>query len=219
MLLSTSWRSKTALLLAVGIASTATFPMWLTVPAIASEKPDLIVQRFPQSVQLTVPAGTIIPVRLEEAERIVVTPDETASVTLTVADDIRSDAGTVAIRAGSQIEGELRPTRRGTQFVAEELITRNRQFPINATSQVFTETQTIDRRSNPDILRGALIGAAAGAVISKIFGGIDLGGVLTGAGLGAVGSLLLRGSEEVEVVVIEPETDLDLTLQSDFVLR
>jgi DNA-binding transcriptional regulator LsrR (DeoR family) len=74
----------------------------------------------------------------------------------------------------------------------------------------------ITEESDPDILRGAAIGAAAAAVLSEIFGSIDVIEVLGGAGLGALAEILLSGSEEVEVVVIEPATDLDLTLQSEF---
>ncbi len=66
---------------------------------------------------------------------------------------------------------------------------------------------------------GAAIGAAAAAVVADIFGGIDLGEVLGGAGIGAIAGLLLRGRNEVEVVVVNPDTDLDLTLQSDLRLN
>jgi hypothetical protein len=179
------------------------------------------------SSQVRITAGNLVPVRYEDAEKIVVLPDETAPVTLSVATAIRTARGTVIIPQGSLIEGELRPIYAedddeepvGTQFVAETLV-----FPsgvrqsVDAVSDVITETETITRRSDPDILRGAAIGAAAAAVLAEILGDIDFIEVLAGAGLGALASVLLRGREEVDVVVIYPETDLDLTLQSDFVL-
>lgn len=204
--------------MALGITSTAVVPILISASAMASNEPYMVGQLISQfSQQLRVPAETVIPVRYDEAERIIVKPDETAPVTLTVAEDIRSDSGTIVIPAGSQIEGELQPAEGGTQFVSEELIftSSDQRLPIDATSAVITETQTITEKTDPDILEGAAIGAAAGAVIGEIFGGIDLGEVLGGAGIGAIASLLLRGEEEVEVVIIEPETDLDLTLQSD----
>jgi hypothetical protein len=217
MLISKRWQSRTALFMALGMASVATLPALLAAPAAANE-PYLVGQLFPQTTRLVVPVGTVIPVRYEEAERIIVTPDETASVTLIVAQDVRSSAGTVLIPAGSEIEGELQPNGGGTQFVSEEItLTSGQTLPIEATSEIITDTQVITEDTDPDILRGAVIGAAAAAVLSEIFGSIDLGEVLAGAGLGALGSLLLGGGEEeVEVVIVEPETDLDLTLQSEF---
>lgn len=211
------WQSRTALLIALGITSTAAVPIVISAPAMASKDPYVVGQRLPRSSRLLVPAGTTIPVRYDQAERIIVTPDETSPVTLTVAEDIRSNNGIIVIPAGSQIEGELQPTEGGTQFVSGDLILTNteQRLPINATSTVITETETITEKSNPDILKGAAIGAAAGAVIGEIFGGIDLGEVLGGAGVGAIASVLLRGEKEVEVVNIDPETDLNLTLQSD----
>jgi hypothetical protein len=221
MLISRQWYSKAALLMALGITTTAMTPIFTATSATASIEPYLVGQLFPPSQGVVIPAGEVIPVRLEEAEKIIVTPEETAEVTLTVARDIRSNAGTVLIREGSQIAGELRPTREGTQFVAQELILAgsDRTLPIEATSDPITDTEIIDERTDPDFLRGALIGAAAGVVLSEIFGDVDFIDILAGAGVGTLAELLLRGSEEVEVVVIEPDTDLDLILESDLVLN
>lgn len=220
MILSQHWRSGTALAIALGLTSAAASPL-LMAGSVAASEPRLYAQIFSQSYNVGLEEGTIIPVRYDEGERIVVLPDETAPVTLTVAEDIRSNRGTVIIPAGTRIVGELRPDDDGTRFYAEELVYTNndRSFPIDATSTVITERETITRDSDPDILRGAVIGAAAGAVLGEIFGSIDFLEVLGGAGVGALASVLLRGSEEVEVIVVNPETDLDLTLQDSFVLR
>ena len=226
MLINHRWQSKTALLMALGIISTGIIPIVTAAPATAGVDSLSIAQIFrgprPNTIpnreidDTTITAGNEIPVRYDEAERIIVTPDETAPVTLTVAGNIRSASGRLLIPAGSTIEGELRPTEDGTQFVAESLILRgsDQSLPIDATSEIITNTETISEESGPDILKGAAIGAAAAAVIAEIFGGIDIVEVLGGAGLGTIASLLLRGSEEVEVVVIEPDTDLDLTIES-----
>lgn len=98
------------------------------------------------------------------------------------------------------------------------IIRRNRdqRFPIEATSQIITRTETINEKTSRDVLKGAAIGAAAGAVLSEIFGDIDLGEVLAGAGVGALASVLQGKKEkEVEVVVVDPQRDLDLTLEED----
>lgn len=222
MLISHHWQSRTALLMALAMTSAATAPILISAPAMAGFEPYVVGQLFPQqSSQVAIPADTTIPIRYDKAERIIVTPDETAPVTLTVAADIRSRDGRLLIPAGSQVEGELRPAEGGTQFFAQQLILRNsnQRLPIDATSQVITETETLNKKSSPNILRGAAIGAAAAAVVSEIFGDIDLGEVLAGAGVGTLAELLLRGRrKEAEVSVIEPETDLDLTLQDELVL-
>ena len=121
---------------------------------------------------------------------------------------------------GSEINGELRPVDGGTQYVAKNvtLTRRNRdqRFPIEATSQIITRTETINEKTSRDVLKGAAIGAAAGAVLSEIFGDIDLGEVLAGAGVGALASVLQGKKEkEVEVVVVDPQRDLELTLEED----
>ncbi|HEY9646356.1 MAG TPA: twin-arginine translocation signal domain-containing protein [Chroococcidiopsis sp.] len=226
MFLSKRWQSRAALLMTAGIASTAGLPLLWAQSAIAQPRPVQpvqpvqIAQLFSQPAQVRVAAGTPILVRYQNAEKIVVLPDETSPITLTVAEDVRSPRGTVVIPAGSQIEGELRPSDGGTQFVAETVIfpESDRRLPISATSNVITETETINRRSNPDFLKGAAIGAAAAAVLSEVLGDIDFIEVLAGAGLGALASVFLRGRREVEVVVVYPDTDLNLTLQDEFVL-
>lgn len=224
MLISNRWQSKTALFAALGMASTIAAPVLLSTPAVANSQSYLIGQTFPRtSSSRLVPAGTTIPVEYDK-EKIIVKPDETAPVTLTVAQDISADSERVVIPAGSRIEGELRPAEGGTRFVAKELIiksgSRTQRFPIDATSEVITDREVITEKTNPDILKGAAIGAAAGAVLAEIFGDIDLGEVLAGAGVGALASTILGGrkEKEVEVVVVRPEQDLDLTLQEDLVL-
>lgn len=163
-------------------------------------------------------AGTIIPTQYEK-DKIVVTPTETADLTLEVAEDVRSARGVVVIPAGSEIKGELRPVSGGTQFVAEELILANGdRYPLNATSEVIDRREVITRRSDPRWFEGVAIGAVAASILGEIFGDIELWQVLGGAGVGALGSLLIRNREEVEVIVVDPATDLDLELQSNLQL-
>jgi hypothetical protein len=223
------WQSATATALTMGMAA-AMLPL-IMVPLMATpsraETAPRMAQLLQQRLQYRLPAGTVIPVRYDEAERIILKPDETVDVTLIVAADVRSPStNRVVIPAGSTITGELRPEEAGTQFVSETITLRQERLlddgeeaeaqAIDAVSDVITDTQVITEESDPDILRGAAIGAAAAAVLSEIFGSIDVIEVLGGAGLGALAEILLSGSEEVEVVVIEPATDLDLTLQSEF---
>jgi hypothetical protein len=69
-------------------------------------------------------------------------------------------------------------------------------------------------------LKGAAIGGAAAAALSGLTGDkkISILEVLGGAGAGAAGGLVL-GRKKVDVVVINPNTDLALKLRSDLALR
>ena len=178
-------------------------------------------RRGPSSVA-RIPAGTLIPIEYEKAEKVVVTPDESMRLRLTVTRDIRDFQGRVVIPFGSQIEGELRPVTNGTQFFAEQLIIGDRRrFPINAISGVVTDTEEITKGASAgDILKGAAVGGGAAALLSAVLGDKVLATerILIGAGLGALGGVLL-GREEGEVFVIYPEDDLGLRLRSDFMLR
>ena len=218
MLLPKRWRSGTALTLTMTLVSTLAIPLVFIKPATAL--PNQVAQRFPDTWRNSVPSGTEIPITYEK-DKIVVTPTETAPVKLTVARDITTSGGTVLIPEGSIIEGELRPASDGTQFVAKNLVIAGQttKNPIDATSGIITRRETITKRSDPKILQGAAIGGAAAAVLSEIFGRINILQVLGGAGLGALASVLVRNRQEVEVIVVNPQEDLNLTLQSDFVLR
>ena len=171
--------------------------------------------------RIVIPAGTTIPLEYEK-DKILVTKEETIPITLTVAANIRDRSRNILIPYGTEVEGEIRPVSTGSIgsiFVAEELIFPDgtRQF-INARSEPVTRTETVNRGTDAgDILKGAAIGAAAAAVLSEIFGDISVGEVLGGAGLGAIAGLLLGGNE-VELVSIDPNRDLDITLDSDLIL-
>ena len=178
-------------------------------------------QRTPVNIPNTIPPGFVIPVEYEE-EKILVTPEETVPVTLLVAANIRDSRRNTLIPFGSEILGQIEPSQdeSGSLFVAQEIV-----FPdgttqsIEAESDVVTRRETIKKGANAgDILKGAAIGGAAATVLSEIFGDIDFLEVLGGAGAGAVAGLLLGGNE-AELVSIDPNNDLDLTLLDTLALR
>ncbi|MEO0405861.1 MAG: hypothetical protein AAF289_00775 [Cyanobacteria bacterium P01_A01_bin.135] len=235
------WRSMTAALTATGVISAAiasvmgqaavaqSLKAQLEAQPTASAVPSTMrVSQLFDSARATLSAGTPIDTLYEETdddgnrvERVVVLPDETAPLSLTVARDVRSTAGTVVIPAGSTIEGELRPLEDdavGTQFFSEEVTLPNgERYDIDAISAPITRTEIITEESDRDFIKGAVIGGAAAAVLAEILGDIDILEVLGGAGLGALGILIFGGGDEdVEVVVVEPEQDLDVALQSAF---
>lgn len=224
MLKAKKWQSKTAFLLALTVSLGAGLPVLISGPVAAQSGGSGRQWNAPRNTQnnrVAVPSGTVIAVNYEK-DKVVVTKDETAPLTLMVSRDITSNSGTILIREGSQIVGELRPVGGGSQFIAKELVLQNgRRFPLNARSKIVTRTETIEEGASVgSVLQGAAIGAAAATAISAITGdrAIATEEVLGGAGLGAIGGLLL-GRKKVDVIVINPNTDLALTLRSDLALR
>ena len=217
MITSQKWRSATAAIFALGITVVTSAPLVIATPAEAQ-------QRISQFDSIRIPSGSVIPVRYEK-DKIVVTREETAPLTLEVAQDIRTAQGRVLIPAGSQIVGELRPVRRGnqigTQFVARELIISRRQrYRIDGNSGIITRTERVQKGAGGgSVLEGAALGAAA-AALGGITGdkAIATEEVLGGAGIGALAGVLL-GRRSVDVIVIRPEQDLSVRLRSDLVLR
>ena len=171
---------------------------------------------------IVIPAGATIPLEYDK-EKILVTKEETIPITLTVAANIRDRSRNTLIPYGTEVTGQIEPARNGevgSIFVADELIFADgtSQF-INARSQTVTSTETVSKGKDAgDVLKGAAIGAAAATALSAIFGDISVGEVLGGAGLGAIAGLLLGGNE-VELVSIDPQQDLHITLDSDLALR
>jgi hypothetical protein len=171
--------------------------------------------------RLVIPAGTPISVEHDKAEKIIVAPNETMPLTLKVSRDVMTPlGGRTLIPKGSRIIGELRPIDGGAQFVARELVRSvGPSLELDATSDVVTTTEEIRRGSDKNsILEGALIGAAAASILSEIFGDIDLLEVIVGGGVGAATGAIL-GRKETTVVVIEPDRDLTLTVNSDLVIH
>lgn len=170
---------------------------------------------------VTIPSGTTIPVKYDQAERILVAKEEKAPLTLVVGQNVVTRDGTVLIPAGSQVVGELQPAEGGSQFVARELVlSTGQRYQLNATSEVITKTERIRKGINVgNIVKDAALGAGAAAAIQAVTGDrdIEVGTTLGGAGIGAlIGTFLGRNS--VDLVVIDPDTDLQLTLGSDLAL-
>ena len=173
------------------------------------------------AAQASLPAGTTLTMAYAESEKIVVLPDETAPLTLTVAQAITDSTGRVLVPAGSQVVGELRPSGSGSQFVAQELVlTGGQRLAINATSQTVTTTETIRRGATfGETLAGAVLGSGAAAAISRTTGDQSVGTLEVLAGT-ATGATLARifGRDRVDVIAINPNQDLTLTVNAPLVL-
>lgn len=208
------WKSGASVLIALSMMGSVAAPIVTTAPAVA--------QTAYRNQTIVIPNGTSIPVLYDKAEKIVVSPKETVPLTLIVAANVKTRTGTILIPAGSKIVGKLQPAEGGSQFIAEELVrSQGRRQYINATSNIITRSQEVRRGANTSsILKGAAIGGAAAAALSGLTGDkkISVLEVLGGAGAGAAGGLVL-GRKKVDVVVINPNTDLALKLRSDLALR
>ncbi|NDJ18763.1 S-layer homology domain-containing protein [Myxacorys almedinensis] len=188
----------------------------------AIQSPYIVGQVAPPQA-VTIPAGTAIPLRYENAERILLAKNEPqpTPITLTVAQNIVTADGTVLIPAGSQVAGQLVVSQDAAQFVASELVLANGQrLPISATSDAITETESIRRGSNTgSLLKNAALGSAAAAGIAAVTGdrNIRAGEVLIGTGVGALAGLIF-GGDRVDLISIRPNSDLNLRLTTDFQL-
>ncbi|MEA5593987.1 conjugal transfer protein TrbI [Rivularia sp. UHCC 0363] len=211
------WKSGTAAFLALSITTAAATPILVSTPATAQAI-------FGQSRGVSIPSGVRLPVTFDK-EKIVVTPDETTDLTLTVATNIIDSNRNVLIPRGSELVGQLEPAtlgrEKGSRFVARELVFPDgRKQNIDATSAVVTRKETIKRgASTSKVLTDAAYGTAAATVISLITGNkkIETLEPIAGAAAGALASIFLR-RKEVEVVVINPQNDLSVTLRSNLLL-
>ncbi|MEG3437080.1 hypothetical protein V0288_08110 [Pannus brasiliensis CCIBt3594] len=177
--------------------------------------------------QSVIPTGTTIPVSYPKADKILLSKTDVVPLTLIVNSNIRDRDGSVIIPAGSEVVGKLEPVGRGVQFIAEEVrISGNRSFPIDATSRVVTRTETIRKGANTqDILMGTAAGAGAAALIAGVTGDrrIEVLDVLAGAAVGTLAGWGLPtagvlGGSSAQLYSVNPDRDLNLTLQSDLTL-
>lgn len=170
-----------------------------------------------------IPSGTTLPLAYDK-EKILVTGEEIVALRLNVAANVTTSDGTLLIPAGSEIVGELRPVTGGTQFVAQSLVFPNgRTISIQATSPVVTETEVVQQETDTGtLLQDAALGTAAAAAIAAVTGERSFRptDILANVGTGTLANIVQRflGRNEVELLAIDPDTDLDVTLNSDLIV-
>ena len=217
------YKPVTAISLAISLGMAIAQPLIRVAPASAQLFPQQPSNRNNRNNRVyssvVIPSGTQIPLEYDK-EKILLTKEETIPVILTVAANIRDRDRNLLIPHGTEIEGYIEPAGEGSQFVAQDLIfSDGTRQSINGSSNIVTRTETVKRGTDTDdILKGAAIGGAAAAVLGEIFGDINIEEILGGAALGALGGWLL-GRKSVELISIDPNRDLDITLDSDLALR
>ncbi|MDY6897406.1 MAG: S-layer homology domain-containing protein [Cyanobacteriota bacterium] len=168
---------------------------------------------------ITIPEGTVLPVKYDKAEKIMVTKDETAPLTLTISQNVITDKGDIVIPAGSRVTGQLRPANGGSQFVAQRLITTSgKEYNISATSGVITKTETVKKgTSTKGIIKNTALGAGAAAAVAAVTGdrAVATEEVLGGAAIGAITGIFFN-KKSVDLIVIDPDTDLEMTIARSF---
>ncbi|GAL95439.1 MAG: hypothetical protein DWQ51_16310 [Microcystis wesenbergii TW10] len=190
-------------------------------PAIARQfAPINPIKPIPLGNDRLITAGTDIPVKYEQGEKILLTKQETFSLSLTVTDNIKNSQGQTIIPDGSQIIGEIKPDGQGSRFLSQKIFLKSHQpqeKSIDAISAVFTRLERIIKGVNPDkIIQGAVLGKSAASVLASFTSDRPISeGLLRGGGLEVLAGWLLRG-ESVELLSINPKEDLKLTLRSDF---
>lgn len=216
-MLKKSWKSGVAVLMTLGLTTTGT-----VVPLMLLERP-AVAGLFSQSNDNTVqvPSGTTIRVAEQDGKKIIITPDETMNVTLVITEPVRSSMGTVLIPQGATITGQFQPAEDGTQFVAQQItLSDGTQRDLDARSNILDERETIDKGRNwGAVWKGALVGGAAATLISALVTKVGVLKVLGGVGAGALGGFLLGGRKKAEVIVVQPDQDLTLTLDSNLNLN
>ncbi|MBE9222748.1 S-layer homology domain-containing protein [Cyanobacterium stanieri LEGE 03274] len=191
---------------------------------VASLNSPYIVNQAPVATNNRITAGTQIPVTYE-AEKILLTQNETVPLTLVVRQDIVNGSGQVLIPRNSEIMGELRPSGNGTQFFAQTLqLSNGRMYNIDASSQIITETESVSRGTDVgNLVKNAALGTAAAAAISGVTGDrtITTGELLIGTGAGVLATLIPQflGRNRVDLLVIRPETNLNITFNRDFAIQ
>ncbi len=173
----------------------------------------------PIAKDITIPRGTVLPVRYDKAKKILVTKDETAPLTLTISQNVITDTEILVIPAGSSVEGKLQPVNGGSQFVAQKLMLPNgKEYNITATSGVITKTETVKKgTSTQGIIKNTALGAGAAAAVAAVTGdrAVATEEVLGGAAIGAITGIFFN-KKSVDLIVIDPNTDLEMTIGESF---
>jgi len=144
-----------------------------------------------------VPAGTEIPVRINDAIDAR-SPSDSRIYTAVVDRDVTDNSGRVVIRRGSDAELILRDVAQDTVVLDLESVTVDgRRYTVDTSPETITADNSRKAGVGANQRTGKYVGA--GAVIGSIIGAIAGGGkgaalgAAAGAGAGAVGQTVTRG--------------------------
>ncbi|WP_013321326.1 hypothetical protein [Gloeothece verrucosa] len=199
-----------------------------SIGSIASSRAQALSSPQPlakTSNNLILPAGTQIPVKYDQSEKILLTKEDTMALTLKVATNITYADGTIIIPNGSEIVGEIKPSGKGSQFFSQKIFIKSPnqthlQTSLDAISQIITKIETLIKGVDTEqILKGATLGNKAENLIASFKNyNRHRRRTVNSSELEALAGWFLS-SETLELISINPEKDLNLTLRSELVLK
>ena len=206
-----------------GPSSTPTSPVNQPVAQQAENTPPPQPQAPPPPPQpvvrdITIPAGTIVPVRITEA-----LDTKTAQTNDAFHGALAADLGTqgvIALRRGAPITGRIVEAREAAHFKGQALLSLELTQIQRGGQKIPVSTATYTKEGNArgkDTAVKAGGGAGLGAIIGAIAGGgkgAAIGG-LAGAAAGTGVNAVTRGQQ----VVIPTETLINFQLQSPITVR
>lgn len=176
--------------------------------------PSLAIAQHRQQLQVTttrLDAGTVLSVAPPSVGATQYFSHDTIHpVSLSVTKDVFDSFGNVAIPAGSTLRGELRPVTGGSRFFGSLLVTEQRAYSLQAVSPLIHDEKDPRQYEGGAIAEDALIGAAAGALLGVVTGGVSTLGVIGGAAAGVgVGNVSAN-----RAIVLRPEQPIVVSLDT-----
>jgi hypothetical protein len=164
----------------------------------------------------TLQAGTPVIVGYE-GEKVFIAPNERRDFEFKLRQPVKNSQGRTLLPFGSVVAGRFEPAPGGTRFLASSIAINGRSYALSAQSKVINDVKDPRETSTGAIAGDAAIGALGGVVLGGLTGDrvIATEEVLAGAAAGAaVGNVTAP-----QVVVLDANTDLQLTLDRDFQIQ
>ena len=161
----------------------------------------------------TLQAGTPVLVGYD-GETVYIAPNERRDFEFKLRQPVKNSQGKTLLPYGSVVSGRFEPAPGGTRFFVRSIAINRRSYPLSAHSKVINDVKDPRETSAGAIAGDAAIGALGGVVLGGLTGdhAIATEEVLAGAAAGAaVGNFTAP-----QVVVLDANTDLQLTLDRDF---
>jgi hypothetical protein len=185
-------------------------PVVAPKPAVAA--PAAAVPQF-NAEAVTLQAGTPVIVGYE-GEKVYIAPNERRDFDFKLRQPVKNSQGKTLLPYGSVVSGRFEPAPGGTRFLAKSIAINGRSYALSAQSKVINDVKDPRETGTGAIAGDAAIGALGGVILGGLTGDrvIATEEVLAGAATGAaVGNVTAP-----QVVVLDANTDLQLTLDRDF---
>ncbi len=184
----------------------------VVAPKAAVAAPVAAVPQF-NAEAVTLQAGTPVMVGYE-GEKVYIAPNERRDFDFKLRQPVKNSQGKTLLPYGSVVSGRFEPAPGGTRFLAKSIAINGRSYALSAQSKVINDVKDPRETGTGAIAGDAAIGALGGVILGGLTGDrvIATEEVLAGAATGAaVGNVTAP-----QVVVLDANTDLQLTLDRDF---